>query len=126
MSVKPRQPFQLADESRPVTLKDLSAQIGAVGSQVTQVLAAQHSFDGRLNVFHQELAMLRHSVVIDHAPRIAAVEGKTVGQKAVSAVKWVSVAATVLTVVAQIVASFRPDIAGPIQTMAQVLTGVGP
>lgn len=76
-----REPFKLLREP-PV---DLTAQIGEV-LRVQRKMAAQLDGYGvavntRFDIFHKELAMLRATVVGDHAPRLEQVE-KTTTQKA--------------------------------------------
>jgi hypothetical protein len=94
----PREPFKLLD-GRPPSYVEFQAQLGdfstkleAVISSEAAVLGVQRKMalqlDGlgvtvntRFDLFHEELALLRATVVGDHAPRIEAAE-KTLGQKA--------------------------------------------
>lgn len=76
-----------------------------------------------LEAVRQEIALLR-AVVTDHVPRVAAVE-KSMGSKAMNVTKWIGVATLALSVAAQIAASFRPDLVGPIESLRNFLLGAG-
>lgn len=94
----PREPFKRLDGRQPsyvefqAQLGDFSQKLEAVISSEAAVLGVQRKMalqlDGlgqtvntRFDLFHEELALLRATVVGDHAPRIEAAE-KTLGQKA--------------------------------------------
>lgn len=73
-------------------LGDFKVQLDGAVVAVSTVLATQrkmalqldgfqNGLNGRFDVFHQELAMLRATVTGDHAPRLDAVEKATVGQR---------------------------------------------
>ncbi|HEY3494164.1 MAG TPA: hypothetical protein VGK73_05740 [Polyangiaceae bacterium] len=94
----PTEPFRLLS-GRPPSYVEFQAQLGdfsqkleAVISSEAAVLGVQRKMaiqiDGlgqtvnqRFDLFHEELALLRATVVGDHAPRLEAAE-KTLGQKA--------------------------------------------
>lgn len=75
------------------------------------------------NLTRIELSELRAFVMVDQAPRITAVEGKTAGQKAMAGVKWVGVAVGVLTIAGQLAASLSPKLVAPIQAIIQAFGG---
>jgi hypothetical protein len=93
----PAEPFGLTRE-RLSPIEQLSAQIAAQAGKLEQVLASQSQvvarqsqmalqIDGhgtatreKLSAIHEEMALLRHQLEDDHAPRIAAIE-KTTAQK---------------------------------------------
>lgn len=114
------QPFMLLsktqDVTRPVTLADVSEQVGALS--------------GHLGAVHREVALTRSElrdlsalVTGDHAPRITAVEKTTVG-KIKGVAGWVGFASLVVTAAAQIAATFKPSMVGPIQAIGQMLAGL--
>lgn len=85
-----REPFKLLHgrEGRPArlwTTGELGAAVEELGEQVDKVLSTQRqmarqtdglilSLNSRFDVLHQELALLRHTVTEDHAPRLDNVE----------------------------------------------------
>lgn len=116
------QPFGTASDYPP-TNKDLANQIGALSSQMTgQVEGLRGEMRDRFTVVQSELLLLR-GVVADHVPRITAVEKTTVG-KIKGVAGWVSAAMALLTIAAQVAATFKPEMVGPIQAIGQMLAGL--
>lgn len=82
-SEKTTQPLNLLTKTAgaaPITLADLSGQIGAFSAQVdgfgTQLGTFQQTVESRFTVFHSELSLLRTQVTGDIAPRVTAVEAQ--------------------------------------------------
>ena len=126
---RPGQPFGTASDYAP-TNKDLSSQIGSLSAQVTgqatilgqRIDGLEEKMDARFTVVQSELLLLR-TVTADHVPRISAVEKTTVG-KIKGVAGWVGVASLVVTIAAQIAATFKPSMVGPIQAIGQMLAGL--
>jgi hypothetical protein len=109
------------------TLTDVSAQIGALSAQVSGVHSSnaqlakrienvRSDVNDRFTVFHKELVLLRQTQVIDHAPRIKAVEQKThTVPPAAKAVGKYSAVALAIPFLLQILAAIKPNLAGPIE-----------
>lgn len=114
------EPFQLLRKTSsgeyPVTLADVSEQVGALSSH----LGAVHR---EVALTRSELGELRTLVTTDHAPRITAVEKTTVG-KIKGVAGWASAAMALLTIAAQVAATFKPEMVGPIQAIGQMLAGL--
>lgn len=97
----PKNPLKLeALTGRAPSFVEFSAQLGDFKVQLDGAVAAcantlalqrkmalqldgfQNGINGRFDVFHQELAMLRATVTGDHAPRLDAVEKASMAQRA--------------------------------------------
>lgn len=116
------QPFGTASDYPP-TNKDLANQIGALGAQVTgQVEGLRGEMRDRFTVVQSELLLLR-TVTADHVPRITAVE-KTTVSKIKGVAGWVGFASLLVTAAAQIAATFKPSMVGPLQAIGQMLAGM--
>lgn len=105
--------FHLTAEYVP-TLSDISGQVGAIGAH--------------LNAVHSEVALIRNDlsalsqfVMSDQAPRITAVERKplSIPPGAKTAGKYAALLGAV-PVLLQILATLKPNVAGPIQTLIQL------
>jgi hypothetical protein len=119
----PREPFRKLDGRQPsyvefqAQLGDFSQKLEAVISSQAAVLGNQRKLalqlDGfqtaandRLNVFHEELALLRATVTGDHAPRIDGVE-RTLGQKAARGGGILAIIAIALPMLADALPKYR-------------------
>lgn len=118
----PTEPFQLL-RGKP-TLLDLSNQLQGLSAQLTGVVGRQDKMalqtdhlgsivNQRFDVFHSELALMRHDltellavVTTNHAPRIEKVES-TLGQKAAKGGGIVAIIALALPMLAEALPKYR-------------------
>ena len=71
---------------------------------------------------HTEITLVRKDLTVLHE-RVGIVDQRTLGAKAKSAAGWTGVVTLALTIAAQIASMYRPGLVGPIQAIAQMLTG---
>ncbi len=97
---------------------------GAVGRAIN---ALEERIDARLDLLHQELALLRQTAarqsppdVPDTIPPVSA----RAKAKAGKALPWLGYAALVLGAAAQIAASLKPGLVGPIQALLDLVKGL--
>jgi hypothetical protein len=118
----PSEPFQLL-RGKP-TLMDLGNQLQGLSAQLTGVVARQDKMalqadhlgsivNQRFDVFHSELALLRHDqtellnfVTSNHGPRIEKVES-TLGQKAAKGGGILAIVALALPMLAEALPKYR-------------------
>lgn len=121
------------------TLVDLSRQVGTLSQQMGAVLSAvsanaqqtgylaqrlegtEGRLGGQLSAVHRDVALIRHTQVTDHAPRILEVEQRTrsVAPAAKTAGKYGAVALAI-PVLLQLASELKPNLAGPLQTLIQL------
>jgi|SRR5687768_13168401 len=110
--------FELRADYVP-TMRDLSEQIGALG----QGLVAVHQECSATRI---ELANLSRYVMGDHAPRITAVEQKSVSLRpiAVGTGKVIAYVTLGLTVATQVASLFQPKLIGPLEAILKTIQGL--
>lgn len=112
---RPVEPFRNLTE--PAIERDLATRLDEVLASHREILATQRKLalqlDGhgnlvnqRFDVFHEELAMLRATVLADHEPRLGQVE-QTLGVKAGKAGGIVALLVVVLPLLADALPKYR-------------------
>lgn len=114
------EPFLLLndDPDEPVTNEQISRQVGAL----SQHLAVVHR---EVALTREEVADLRGLVTTDHAPRITEVEKRvpiTIPPGAKTAGKYGAIALAIPALL-QVAATFKPNLAGPLQIISQLFGG---
>ena len=117
--INAREPFAPADD---ITLTALHRSVVELQKSNADWFG---SFNRRMDVFHEELGLLRQHVLGSQEPRLVTVEKttRTLGDKAKVAAGWTGIASLGLTIAAQIAAMYRPSMVGPIQAIAQMFGG---
>ena len=119
----PVEPFKRID-GRPPSYVEFQAQLGDFSQKLEAVLSSEAAVLGnqrklalqvdglavtvnqRLDVFHEELALLRATVTGDHEPRLEGVE-RTLGQKAARGGGIIAIIAIALPMLADALPKYR-------------------
>lgn len=96
-------------------LNGMSLRIDAMGTAVGE---ARDELLG-------EIGLLRQQVVGDHSPRITTLEKTTVRTKAKGAAGVLGIITLVLSLAAEIAASYQHKTAGPLESIAKIAQGLG-